>query len=70
MNLATGDVAPSPDVRTLAGIPVSVSDFWKSRPVALFFVRHFGWPTCREHVVDVRRSYAKFSDAGGAVAVV
>lgn len=42
MQLSVGDIAPDVEVLDKDGIDVRTAALWSTRPVALFFLRHFG----------------------------
>ena len=42
MDIAAGDQAPDACLKNEHGHDVRLSTFWRERPVALVFVRHFG----------------------------
>jgi hypothetical protein len=40
--IAVGDPAPDALFAQRDGLPVRLSDFWRTRPAILLFLRHFG----------------------------
>ncbi len=40
--VAVGDPAPDLILRDQDGVEVRLSSYWRERPVALIFLRHFG----------------------------
>ena len=65
-----GTLAPDFDATTTSGDTVKASDYWKSSPVVLVFLRHLGCTFCRTQVIELSRTYAKFRDLGGEVVCV
>lgn len=70
--LKPGDRAPDVTVRDETGADTRLRDLWAEAPrgLALVFVRHFGCPFCRAHVVLLRNARARFDEEGVRVAVV
>lgn len=64
------DAAPEVTVRDAAGEEVQLSSLWRERGVVLVFVRHLGCPLCRQHVVEMKKDYPRFQEAGLGVAVI
>lgn len=61
-----------PDVRLRAddGADVQLSQYWREKPTAFVFIRHFGCPHCRMELVRLNRDRAKIEQAGGRVVAV
>ena len=52
------------------GTRSNLSDLWKNGPLLLVFLRHFGWPFCREQAVQLHQSKNQFEDNGFQVVLV
>ena len=65
-----GDRAPDAVLVDDLGATRSLSEFWRDRPLALFFERHLGCPLCREHVADLQRDLPLFDRAGVQVVAI
>jgi peroxiredoxin len=67
--LRRGDRFPDLTLDSLQG-PVRLSERWSERPLVVAFMRHFGCPFCREHLIQLGRSYEELRAAGGDVIAV
>jgi peroxiredoxin len=65
-----GNRAPKATVKDTSGNDIALSSFWREGPVVLVFLRHYGCPFCREHLVRLRDDFAKFQDAGANIVCV
>jgi peroxiredoxin len=64
-----GDRFPNLTLESLEG-PAQLSDRWAERPLVITFMRHFGCAFCREHLIQLTRSYEELRSAGGDVVAV
>jgi len=61
--LKIGDNAPEITVLNTEGQEIQFNNkFWEESPVLLCFLRHFGWPFCRERLVQLEKSFPTFKD--------
>ena len=68
--LETYQKAMDAEVKFSDGTVHRLSELWKRRPLLLVFLRHFGWPFCREQVLQLHRSKAKFENNGFQIILV
>jgi peroxiredoxin len=63
---------PAPDATVYRGdsSPVAISSLWRTQPLVLSFLRHYGCQFCREFVTMLRAAYPEFVARGVAVAAV
>ena len=66
----TYQTAMDAEVTFSDGTDCRLSDLWEKSPLLLVFLRHFGWPFCREQAVQLHRSKAQFEDMGIQVVLV
>jgi len=67
--LRVGDAFPDLTLESVDGT-VRLSERWAVGPLVVAFMRHFGCPFCREHLILLGRAYHQICGAGGdAVAV-
>jgi peroxiredoxin len=64
MTLQPGDRFPDLTLDSLDG-PVQLAERWRERPLVIAFMRHFGCAFCREHLIQLSRSYDDLRAAGG-----
>jgi len=69
MTLQPGDQFPDLTLDSLEG-PVRLSERWTKQPLVITFMRHFGCAFCREHLIQLGRSYGEVRSAGGEVLAV
>jgi peroxiredoxin len=67
--LRRGDRFPDLTLDSLEG-PVRLSERWSERPLVVAFMRHFGCPFCREHLIQLGRHYDEVLAAGGHVVAI
>lgn len=68
-SLNVGDPFPDLPLESVDG-PVRLSERWASGPLVVVFMRHFGCPFCREHLILLGEAYDEIRDTGGeAVAI-
>jgi peroxiredoxin len=67
--LRPGDRFPDLILESLEG-PVQLSDRWSERPLIVAFMRHFGCPFCREHLIQLSRNHEQICAAGGDVIAI
>jgi peroxiredoxin len=67
--LRTGDRFPDLTLDSVEG-PVRLSERWTERPLVVAFMRHFGCPFCREHLIQLGRHYEEVRAAGGEVIAI
>jgi peroxiredoxin len=65
-----GDPAPDFQFRNHLGEWVRFSDFWRDRPTAFVFIRHFMCPYCRLQLAQLNKRYGEFSALGAQVVAV
>lgn len=67
--LRVGDTFPDLTLESVDGT-VRLSERWADGPLVVAFMRHFGCPFCREHLILLGQAYHQIRGAGGdAVAV-
>lgn len=69
MTLQPGDHFPDLTLDSLEG-PVRLSERWTRQPLVISFMRHFGCAFCREHLIQLARSYEEVRSVGGEVLAV
>src|SRR5512145_1400779 len=62
--------APRVQLGRISGETVALADLWKSQPILLFFLRHFGCAICRAHLRQIARAYPQILEHGGTVAAI
>jgi peroxiredoxin len=67
--LRRGDRFPDLALESLDG-PVRLSERWTEQPLVVAFMRHFGCPFCREHLIQLGRRYEEVRAAGGEVIAI
>jgi peroxiredoxin len=67
--LAQGDAFPRLTLESSAG-KLELSDRWSGGPLVIAFMRHFGCAFCREHLIDLKKSYDEIRRAGGEVVAI
>jgi peroxiredoxin len=67
--LRPGDRFPDLTFDSLDG-PVRLAERWSERPLVIAFMRHFGCPFCREHLIQLSRHYDELRAAGGDVVAI
>jgi peroxiredoxin len=67
--LRRGDRFPDLTLDSHEG-PVRLSERWSERPLVVAFMRHFGCPFCREHLIQLGRHYDEVLAAGGHVVAI
>jgi peroxiredoxin len=67
--LRTGDRFPDLTLDSLDG-PVQLSERWSEQPLVVAFMRHFGCPFCREHLIQLGRHHDEVRAAGGDVIAI
>jgi peroxiredoxin len=67
--LRTGDRFPDLTLESLDG-PVRLSERWSERPLVVVFMRHFGCPFCREHLIQLGRHHDDILAAGAEVIAI
>jgi peroxiredoxin len=68
--LTVGERAPNPSFGRSDGPDATLDDLRRDGPVVLAFLRHFGWPFCREYLAALREGAQEIEDAGGHVVAV
>src|SRR5919205_699289 len=68
--LQPGTAAPNLSLFDSSGTAVPLARFWNTQPLLIFFMRHFGCATCREHLFQIRNAYSALQAHGGAVIAV
>lgn len=68
--ITAGDPAPDCALTNSAGEAVTLSQYWREKPLTLVFLRHFGCVFCREQVAVLRRDYQKLLAAGTRIVCV
>jgi peroxiredoxin len=61
--LRRGDRFPDLALDSLDG-PVRLSERWTGQPLVVAFMRHFGCPFCREHLIQLSRHHDQVRAAG------
>jgi peroxiredoxin len=67
--LAEGDPFPRLTLESGAG-SLALSDRWGRGPLVIAFMRHFGCAFCREHLIELKKSYGEIRQAGGDVVAI
>jgi peroxiredoxin len=67
--LRRGDRFPDLTLDSLDG-PVRLSERWTEQPLVVAFMRHFGCPFCREHLIQLGHHHEEIRDAGGDVIAI
>ena len=65
-----GGQAPDVELFDTEGGRVSLSKFWRERPLVLIFLRHLGCTFCQQQLAWLRRDYAKIKALGADVVCV
>ena len=63
---------PAPDVSLLdmAAHEAALSEYWRSEPAVVVFLRYFGCPFCQSQVVRLRDDRERFQEAGAEVVLI
>ena len=63
---------PAPDVSLLdvASREASLSEYWRSEPAVVVFLRYFGCPFCQSQVVQLRDDSGRFQEAGAGIVLI
>ena len=64
------DQAPDREVLLSNGKKQNLSELWRDNPVALIFLRHFGWPFCKQQVAQLRKEKSRLDKSGIQVVIV
>jgi len=64
------DAAPDAKLVDDTGHTRRISEFWASKPLLLFFVRHLGCPLCRGQAAEIRKNVERFTEAGAEIAMI
>jgi peroxiredoxin len=67
--LRVGDRFPELTLESIEG-PVRLAERWSRQPLVIAFMRHFGCAFCREHLIQLTRSYDELRSAGGDVVAI
>jgi len=68
--LGNGDVMPDLTLATDTGETRKLSDYWKEKPTAFVFIRHFGCPHCRAELTRLKKERTDIERLGGQIVVV
>jgi peroxiredoxin len=68
--LKFNDPAPDVELFDVNGKPVQLSSFWREKPLALSFTRHFGCPQCKEMVDQLIEAYPALQERGLGLVIV
>lgn len=68
--LQPGNAAPDVTLFDVNGMEIDLASTWAQRPVLLFFLRHFGCSSCREHLFHIRGAYADITRRGATAVAV
>jgi peroxiredoxin len=69
VGLQPGDPFPNLKLDTSAG-RVELRDRWREGPLVVMFMRHFGCPFCREHLMRMGRALPQFEAAGAELVAI
>ena len=67
--LAPGDPFPNLKLDTTHG-RVELRDRWRDGPLVVMFMRHFGCPFCREHLMRMGQALPRFEAAGAQLVAI
>jgi peroxiredoxin len=69
MLLQPGDPFPNLKLDSSAG-RVELKDRWREGPLVVMFMRHFGCPFCREHLMRMGRALPQFEAEGAQLVAI
>ena len=67
--LQAGDPFPNLRLDSVDG-PVELRDRWRDVPLVVMFMRHFGCPFCREHLMLMGRALPRFEAEGAQMVAI
>src|SRR5262245_10266526 len=62
--------APDPLLFTLDGEQIQLSRVWRTQPVLIFFLRHFGCAICRAELARLKEHYPAFQARGATIVAI
>ncbi len=68
--LQVGDPAPNLRLLDFSNQPVELKEFWKSEPVLLIFLRHYGCSCAHERAKLLVKEYDQYNEAGANVVAI
>jgi peroxiredoxin len=67
--LEAGDPFPNLKLETTEGA-VELRDRWRDGPLVVMFMRHFGCPFCREHLMRMGKALPRFQASGAQMVAI